>query len=166
MNPIEIIQGYVPGSIGRVTELHGTYYAKQWGFGQFFEAKVASELAGFLGRYDERREGFWLACENGRVEGAIAIDGIHAETEGAHLRWFIVSDALRGTGIGSRLIRTAIEFCRDRRYRLVYLWTFEGLHAARHLYEKCGFKLTAERKGSQWGREVREQRFVLELPCG
>ena len=37
-----IHKGYVPGAIGKVVELHGTYYAQHWGFGLFFEAKVAA----------------------------------------------------------------------------------------------------------------------------
>ena len=58
MPDIQIIRGYIPGSLGRVAELHGTYYHQNWGFGLFFESKVATELAAFLGRYDEKRDGF------------------------------------------------------------------------------------------------------------
>jgi len=151
MADVEIVRGYIPGSIGRVAELHGIYYQKHWGFGLFFEAKVAAELAEFLRRQDERRDGFWTASLGGRVEGAISIDGLHAEKEGAHLRWFILSDARRGSGIGKRLINAAIDFCRECNYPRVYLWTFEGLSAARHLYEKSGFKLVEKRRGTQWG---------------
>jgi len=159
MSAIKIANGYVPGSIGRVAELHGTYYHKHWGFGLFFEAKVATELAEFLKRYDASRDGFWIALAGNRVEGCIAIDGIHAQSEGAHLRWFIMSDAERGKGTGSRLMKEAIGFCRNREYKKIYLWTFEGLHAAKHLYEREGFRLTVENKGAQWGTEVKEQRF-------
>src|SRR5215472_3096171 len=51
MADVQIITGYTPGSIGRVAELHANYYQQHWGFGLFFEAKVATELAAFLGRY-------------------------------------------------------------------------------------------------------------------
>jgi len=51
--------------------------------------------------------------------------------------------------------------CRARQYDRVYLDTFEGLVAARHLYEKFGFRLVHERSGTQWGAEVVEQRFEL-----
>ena len=44
MSPVEIASGPIPGAIGRITELHGSYYHKHWGFGQFFEAKVATDL--------------------------------------------------------------------------------------------------------------------------
>jgi hypothetical protein len=134
----EIVKGYVPGSIGRIAELHATYYQRHAGFGLYFEAKVARELGEFLQRYDERRDAIWLARYAGRVEGSIVIDGIDAGTEGAHLRWFIASDALRGSG-------------------------FEGLDVARHLYEKNGFRLTLQRLGMQWGKEVTEQRFELRI---
>jgi hypothetical protein len=57
MNEIEIHKGYVPGAIGRVVELHGTYYHAHWEFGGFFEAKVAGGLAEFMNRYDDQRDG-------------------------------------------------------------------------------------------------------------
>ena len=155
--------GYVPGAIGRIVELHGSYYAASWGFGAFFEARMARELAEFVGRYDARRDGLWTASVAGRIEGSIAIDGSRAGETGAHLRWFIVSDVLRGQGIGSRLIDEALAFSRRCGHPRVTLWTFAGLDAARHLYERSGFRLVEERRGTQWGTEVVEQRFELDL---
>jgi len=163
MSNVEIVKGYIPGSIGRVAELHGTYYHDHWDFSVFFEAKVATEISGFLGRYNEKRDGFWTASLKGRVEGSITIDGVHAEKEGAHLRWFIISDILRGRGVGNQLIKEALNFCRNKGYKRVYLWTFEGLHAARYLYEKSGFELVEQHKGIQWGTEVSEQRFEISF---
>jgi GNAT superfamily N-acetyltransferase len=164
MQEVQIIRGYIPGSLGRVAELHGTYYHEHWGFGLYFEAKVATELAAFLSRYDEQRDGFWTVLAGDRIEGSITIDGAHAAVEGAHLHWFIMSDGLRGKGVGNQLMDTAMDFCRSRAYKRVFLWTFKGLNPARHLYEKNGFRLMEQHKGSQWGREVNEQRFELELP--
>jgi GNAT superfamily N-acetyltransferase len=161
---LEIARDYVPGAIGRITELHGTYYHQHAGFGLYFESKVASELSEFLRRYDSARDGIWLALSEGRIEGSIVIDAVDAEAEGAHLRWFIVSDAMRGNGVGAKLIRAALEFCRMRKYRKAYLWTFEGLGAARHLYEKHGFRMTRQQQGNQWGSEVNEQCFECHLP--
>jgi GNAT superfamily N-acetyltransferase len=163
MADIEIVEGHVPGAIGRVAELHGSYYHSHWGFGLEFEAKVARELAGFLERFDAARDGFWAAIVDGRVEGSISIDGLRAAGEGAHLRWFIVAPSLAGSGLGTRLLRAAIDLCRLRGYARVYLWTFEGLSAARHLYESNGFRLMEQRRGAQWGSEVNEQRFELDL---
>ena len=154
---------YVPGAIGRVAELHGIYYYENWNFGLFFEAKVASELSEFLQRFDETQDGFWTVCVDDRVEGSVAIDGMNAEKGGAHLRWLILSEKIRGRGMGNRLMDEAVSFCRKKGYKRVYLWTFEGLHAARHLYEKFGFRLKEQLEGTQWGTKVLEQKFVLDL---
>lgn len=162
MDPL--IRGYLPGAIGRITQLHATYYSRGWGFGLFFEAKVATELSAFLSRFEANRDGFWTICSGDRIDGAIAIDGIHAGEQGAHLRWFILSRHLRGKGWGNRLMETAMAFCRRSGYRRVYLWTFEGLLAARHLYEKFEFRLAEQHEGTQWGARVTEQKFVRQIP--
>ena len=154
-------QGYQPGAIGRIVELHARYYRERAGFGLAFESKVARELCDFCERYDSERDGLWLALRDGQVEGSIAIDGSHAADGGAHLRWFIASDRTRGTGLGTALLTAALQFCQARQYQRVYLWTFEGLDAARHLYEKFGFRLVQQQRGAQWGVEVNEQRFEL-----
>jgi GNAT superfamily N-acetyltransferase len=152
MNDI-VIAGYVPGTIGRITEMHATYYARHWDFGLFFESKVATELSDFLRRFDPERDGFWTASREGCVEGSIVIDGANAGTEGAHMRWFIVSDAFRGKGTGNLLIEKAVAFCKLKGYPSVFLWTFDGLHPARHLYEKFGFRQVEQVEGKQWGKQ-------------
>lgn len=160
----ELVTGYLPGSIGRIATLHAEYYSVASGFGVDFEAKVARELAAFCLAYQSARDGLWLALVDGRVEGSIVIDGAHAAEDGAHLRWFIVSDALRGSGAGRALLRAALAFT-DARYQRSYLWTFAGLKAARHLYEAHGFRLAQARPGAQWGKLVDEQRFERERPA-
>lgn len=158
---LKIHKGYRPGSIGRIVELHASYYSRLVGFGLPFETKVARELSEFCLYYDGQRDGLWLALQDGNIEGAIAIDGSRADEDGAHLRWFIASDKTRGTGVGTALLTVAMDFCRSRKYQRIYLWTFEGLGAARHLYEKFGFRLAFQQRGRQWGAEVNEQRFEL-----
>jgi GNAT superfamily N-acetyltransferase len=82
---------------------------------------------------------------------------------GAHLRWFIASPEIQGKGWGGPLIDAAMDFCRDKGYEKVYLWTCEGLTPARRLYEKAGFRLVEQHVGRQWGKEVNEQRFEALL---
>ena len=154
---------YIPGAIGRIAELHGTYYYQHWDFHLFFESKVATELSEFLRRFNEAHDGFWVASVKEKIVGAIAIDGFNHDSQGAHLRWYIVAQEDQGHGIGKMLLEEAVEFCRKKKFNRVYLWTFAGLDAARHLYEKCGFKLCEECEGNQWGRTVTEQKFELIL---
>ena len=158
-----VIGGYRPGALGRVAEMHAEYYHRHWGFGLFFEAKVATELAEFLRRFEKGRDGFWTLLKEERVEGAIAIDGLKAGTDGAHLRWFIVSPELKGSGWGRRLITEAVAFCDRQAYQRIGLWTFAGLDTARHLYEAFGFHLVFQEEGKQWGTPVVEQRFERTL---
>ena len=157
------LSGYVPGAIGRVAELHGKYYHEHWDFDLFFESKVATELSEFLCRFNQTQDGFWVATVEEKMVGFIAIDGIHFDSKGAHLRWFIVASENQGQGIGKLLLEEAIEFCRRTGFKRVYLWTFAGLDGARHLYEKFGFKLCEQREGNQWGKRMTEQMFELSL---
>jgi len=157
------LSGYIPGAIGRIAELHGRYYHKHWGFHLFFESKVAIELSEFLRRFNEEHDGFWVASVGETIVGSVAIDGANHDSQGVHLRWFIVAPESQGYGVGKMLLEEAVEFCRKKKFGRVYLWTFAGLDPARHLYEECGFKLCEEREGNQWGRIVTEQRFELIL---
>lgn len=163
LKDIEIKKGYIPGSIGKISLLHGNYYHKNWDFGLFFEAKVATELSEFLKRYDEGKDCLLTAVFKQQIEGSVVIDGLHSESKGAHLRWFIVSDRIRGRGAGDQLIKRAVDFCKEKDYKKIYLWTFKGLDAAQHLYLKYGFGRVEERRGSQWGKKVQEQRYELIL---
>jgi DNA-binding MarR family transcriptional regulator/GNAT superfamily N-acetyltransferase len=152
-----IVDGYQPGCIGDVASLHARFYSTHAGFGVYFERKVATELAAFAQSLPARDKALWLYVEEGRSLASLGIDG-DATTGVAHLRWFIVDDALRGSGVGRQLLSRAMAFV-DERFDETYLWTFKGLDAARHLYESVGFRLTDEAEGSQWGTTVVEQRF-------
>ena len=99
----------------------------------------------------------------GAFAGSVAIDGSDAGTQGARLRWFIVSPAFQGRGIGKALLGKSVQFCKVVGHKRVFLWTFEGLDTARYLYDAVGFRLSQEHEVRQWGREIKEQRFDLTL---
>ena len=153
------IGGWQPGVLGQVVALHGRYYARDWGFGPYFEAKVAAGMAAFLPRLDPARDLFLAARRGGHLLGSMTIDGGESTANEAHLRWFITADSARGTGLGNRLMDRAMAFCDRAGFALVYLDTFKGLESARHLYEKHGFALVGERPDTTWGVAVTEQRF-------
>ncbi|WP_322024203.1 helix-turn-helix domain-containing GNAT family N-acetyltransferase [Burkholderia sp. BCC1977] len=158
-----IVDGYQPGCIGDIASLHARFYSEHWGFGAFFEKKVATELAEFAGTLPSEGKALWLHADNGRALASVAIDGNKA-TGIAHLRWFIVDDGLRGAGIGRQLMTCAMHFVDEQQFDETYLWTFKGLDSARHLYESFGFTLTSESEGAQWGTNVVEQRFSRRRP--
>ncbi len=158
---VAIMQGYMPGIIGRIAEMHACFYSSLIGFGHVFERQVATGVAEFTSRLSNKHNGLWAAMESGRLVGSIAIDGEHLGNNHAHLRWFIVDDDARGVGAGHQLLSEAITFCQRQNFTEIHLWTFQGLDGARRLYEKFGFVLVEARPGNQWGKEVMEQRFVL-----
>jgi len=59
-------------------------------------------LSTFVNRYNENQDRLWSILLDGRIEAAIAIDGIDVHGQGAHLRWFIVANRFQGTGQGTR----------------------------------------------------------------
>ncbi len=156
----EIVYGYQTGLIGRITEMHARYYAEASGFGRTFESGVAGSLAEFCGRLDSGRNAVWCLVRDRAIVGSIAIDGEDLGPGLAHLRWFIIDPTLRGAGQGGKLLDAALSFADHQGFPETHLWTFAGLDTARHLYETRGFALAEERRGTQWGSEVLEQRFV------
>lgn len=170
-----------PGDLGAIVQFHGALYAREYGFDATFEAYVAGPLAQFV---LHRSEGdrLWIAEGGGRLVGCVAIVGASAEpgdasghpssgpsAEGdappsqAQLRWFLVDPAVRGRGLGKRLLHEALSFCRSCGYESVFLWTVSALTAAAHLYRAAGFRKVEEKPG-QWGVEVLEEKYLLELP--
>lgn len=157
------IGGYYPGLIGDIVGLHATYYKEHWGFDVSFEAEEAAELGQFMLRFDPTRDGVWAARDGRGFAGGLAVDAQDAAGQGARLRWFIVRPDLQGSGLGWRLICRALGFCRERRYARAFLWTFQGLEAAKALYLKAGFAVAEERLSQIWGGQVLEQRYDLTL---
>ena len=155
------IAGYYPGAIGDIIRCHAVYYYDNWGFDVTFESQEGKELSEFMARFTEGSDGLWVAKEDGRFVGSVAIDGTGFPGEGARLRWFITQPPYQGKGIGKRLLDEAVSFCGKVKHQRVFLWTFEGLHAARTLYERKGFTLAEEHKIDQWGQTINEQMFEL-----
>ena len=163
LNEVSISTGYHPGMIGRISEMHGRFYAREHNFGGYFEGKVASGLADFTGRLDRACNQIWLATMNERIVGSVAIDGEDLGNNEAHLRWFILDDGCRGGGVGRKLMTAAMTFCEEKGFSAVHLWTFNKLASARHLYESFGFELAKEWDGDQWGTALTEQQFTRKF---
>lgn len=156
---------YRPGLIGEVVRLHAEYYARNWSFGLAFEAKVAIELSRFL--IDFREGADFMAVrysDEGNLLATISLEAPRHDEPMAHLRWFITSQDARGTGLGRGLLEAALAHADEQGFSDTYLTTFEGLAAARALYERCGFRLAGEAAVDQWSGGVREQRFERRHP--
>jgi GNAT superfamily N-acetyltransferase len=149
-----------PADLVAVVALHRECYAAEWGFDARFAAHVEGPLSVFAAAASPR-ERLWLAEEEGRLAGCIAI--VSAAPDTAQLRWFLVVPDARGTGLGRRLLDAALDFSRGQGYRRVMLWTVDLLRAAAHLYRAAGFRLVERRPGAPWGVPLVEERYEMEL---
>ena len=150
-----------PGDIGCVIRLHGVTYAKEYGYDQTFEAYVADGLAEFVRSFSPDKVRIWLAEAKGQIVGSIAIVG-HSKGK-VQLRWFFVHPKYREMGMGRRLLIKALRFCKERRYRTVFLWTTSELSAAQHLYMGVGFRRTQKKTHRIWGKAITEEKYDLDL---
>lgn len=151
-----------PGDIGMLIHLHGWIYAQECGYNHIFEAYVCKTFCEFLAHYHPDKDRIWLAEADGAVIGAIAIVG-HSEHK-AQLRWFILHPDYRGMGLGKRLLGEAVQYCKDKGYRHVFLETTEDQHTAIRMYKNAGFRQTEERANSAWGVQHVELTYELHLP--
>ena len=149
-----------PGDIGAVVQMHGLIYASEYGFNSRFEAYVAGPLSEFVLK-NSPRERLWIAERECKLVGCVAI--VEAGDHVAQLRWYLVDPAIRGTGLGSRLLNQALGFCREAGYRSVMLWTVRALVGAARLYQTAGFRKVEQAPGNDWGVEVMEEKYELQL---
>lgn len=159
------LPGYRPGLIAEIVRLHADYYSREWGFGLAFEAKVANEFSAFAIGFRPGADFFAARFDGaGRLLGTISVEAPSQAEELAHLRWFIVADGARGSGLGRVLIREALDHVDASGFPATFLTTFAGLAAARRLYEEFGFGKVAETERDQWSGGVTEQRFERRTP--
>lgn len=157
-----VVRDYLkPGDIGYLTYLHGIVYAKEYGYDQTFEAYVAKGLAEFVQSFNPNKDGVWLAEINGQIIGSIAI-AKHSEKE-AQLHWYFVHPDYRGLGLGKELMNKALQFCKERKYRTIFLWTTNELEVASHVYTQFGFRKTEEKAHKIWGKNLVEERYDLHI---
>lgn len=149
--------GWRPGLTNAIAKAYARCYARDWGYGRFFGAKVSRECGEFMNRAGT--EDLIVSCWDGEVfRGALIIDTHDpaARPGEAHLRWFIVNEPSRRPG--GRLMLMARDFLDDRRLTC-FLTTHLGMDPARRFYERLGFRLVSAKALEQWGVSFVEQRL-------
>jgi DNA-binding MarR family transcriptional regulator/GNAT superfamily N-acetyltransferase len=150
-----------PGDMGWVVQRHGELYAEEYGYDATFEALVAEIVADFVRRFDPARDCCWIAERGGEAVGSVFV--VRKSRTIAKLRLFIVDPAARGTGIGARLVDECTGFARRARYRTLTLWTQSDLLAARHLYQRAGFRRVASERHQSFGHDLVGETWELQL---
>lgn len=112
-------------------------------------------------RFDSEKDCiFILECDDS-PSGCVAIT--HTADHTAQLRYFFLEPELRGLGAGTDLLNKALDFCREKNYSHVFLWTVSAQETARTLYKKAGFNITETSKNNSWGIPVLEEKWELDL---
>jgi DNA-binding MarR family transcriptional regulator/GNAT superfamily N-acetyltransferase len=155
------LRAHRPGDIGWVVQRHGELYAQEYGWNEEFEALVAEIAAQFIRDFDASRERCWIAERDAVRLGCIFV--VAADRHTAKLRLLLVEPDARGLGLGKRLVDECIAFARAAGYRRMVLWTQSNLDAARHLYERAGFRRTKEEAHRSFGKDLVAETWALKL---
>ncbi|MER7836575.1 helix-turn-helix domain-containing GNAT family N-acetyltransferase [Streptomyces sp. NPDC096040] len=151
-----------PGDLGWIVQRNAALYAAEYGWNTDYEGLVARIVADYAEDHDPHLERTWIAEWAGRPVGCVMC--VRDDAPGtARLRLLLVEPEARGLGIGDRLVGAVIGFARGVGYRELVLWTNDVLAAARRLYQRHGFVLTAETPHRSFGRDLVGQDWRLDL---
>jgi DNA-binding MarR family transcriptional regulator/GNAT superfamily N-acetyltransferase len=156
-----ILRAPVPGDFGWIVKRHAELYAQEYQWTEPFEGLCAQIVAGFANKPASKRERCWVAEMAGENVGCVFL--AEEEAKVARIRLLLVDPKARGLGLGAKLVDECIRFARAAGYKRITLWTHSVLTAARHIYQKAGFKLTRSEKRKSWGRPVVSEYWDLEL---
>ncbi len=151
----------VPGDFGWIIKRHAELYAREYGWVAPFEGVCAQIVADFVNNHDRKRERCWIAEIDGENVGTIML--VKDSAKVARIRLLLLEPSARGIGLGARLVGECISFARRAGYRKITLWTHSVLAAARHIYQKAGFKLMRTERHRSWGRPVVSEYWDLDL---
>ena len=149
------------GDMGRVVQLHGELYAKEFGYDRTFEALVAEIAAGFVRDFKPKYERCWIAEMDGEVVGSVFL--VRKSAQVSKLRLLVIHPKARGMGLGKRLTRACIRFARKAGYRKIVLWTQSHLAAARAIYRTENFVMKSSEKHHSFGKRLVAETWELTL---
>jgi DNA-binding MarR family transcriptional regulator/N-acetylglutamate synthase-like GNAT family acetyltransferase len=156
-----LLRPHQVGDMGWVVHRQGVLYEQEYGYDESFEALAAEIVAKFIQHYDAKRERCWIAERDGVIVGSVFL--VAASKTMAKLRLLYVEPAARGLGIGGRLVGECVRFARQAGYRKIILWTQSDLDAARHLYNRAGFRVTRKERHHSFSKDLVAETWELAL---
>lgn len=160
-NDVITIRPFSQSDIEYVISRHKTLYYAERHLSEVFSTYVDCIVYEFVAKFNPKTDCLNILECNGVPAGSIAIAKVSDVT--AQLRFFMLEPEMRRRGYGNRLIELALDFCREKRYKKVFLLTITAQVIARHVYEQHGFYKVWSRDKSEWGEGVIEERWDLEL---
>lgn len=160
-NDVIRIRSFMQSDIEYVISRHKTLYYAERHLSGTFSAYVDKIVYSFVHQFNPQTDCLNILECNGAPAGSIAI--AKADDETAQLRFFMLEPEMRQRGFGNRLMDMALQFCRDKEYKKVFLLTITAQVIARHVYETHGFYKVCSEDKSEWGDGVIEERWELEI---
>jgi len=101
------------------------------------DAYPPADLEHITKSYNDKNETFYVARDHNKITGTV---GIKKDTDSdALLRRLFVDPVSRGTGLGSKLVDKACEFCKKHGYRKITFRSTSNMIGAINLCKKKGF---------------------------
>lgn len=160
-NDVITIRPFKQSDIEYVISRHKTLYYAERHLSEVFSGYVDCIVYEFVDKFNPNTDCLNILECNGVPAGSIAIAKVDDMT--AQLRFFMLEPEMRQRGYGNRLIELALDFCRKKGYKKVFLLTITAQVIARHVYEQHGFYKVWSRDKSEWGEGVIEERWDLKL---
>jgi len=149
------------GDIGLIAHRHAKLYSREYGWGQGFELTVMQVLTEFLAHPESTGQQGWVAEVEGEFAGSVF--AVREDEATARLRALLMEPKFRGLGLGNQLINQCLDYCRAQNYKKIVLWTCDILTQARKLYDRNGFVCTRQWTAAEFGIELVNEHWELEL---
>ncbi len=156
-----LLRPHQTGDMGWIVHRQGVLYAEEYGYDERFEALVAEIVAKFVQHHDSKRERCWIAERDGAIAGSVFL--VSSSKTVAKLRLLYVEPWARGLGIGGRLVSECVRFARQADYKKMVLWTQSELDAARHIYQKAGFRVVHKERHHSFGKDLVAETWEMEV---
>jgi GNAT superfamily N-acetyltransferase len=160
---IEVRRELRSGDLGEIIRMHGVLYPREHGLSPNMERHVANAVTAAAKAGWPENGAVWIVERDGEFAGSLALTD---EGEGlAALRWFLFDPAVRGLGLGGRLVGELVDEAERRGFERIWLETLGILTTAARIYRAHGFVCVSERLGPPWGDpDVPYRGYELLLP--
>ena len=97
-----------------------------------------TDIQDISGTYGGKGNAFFVIEKNGEIVGTVGLK----QDSGASvlLRRLFVGESSRGKGCGTSLLKTAVDFCKDAKYKKIIFRATDRMASAINLCKKHGFK--------------------------
>lgn len=149
-----LLRDHHVGELGWLIHRQGILYNREFGWDIRFESLIAGIYREFQEAGTSPPKRLWIAERAGKILGSVFVIPYEGSSETAQLRMLYVEPEARGLGIGTLLVKQAVEFARANGYSRMRLWTQENLASARKIYSAQGFQMVDSEPHHSFGKDL------------